>query len=226
VTIEGLPPLHRGARTGHTGDRVRQLLEDAILDSVLPPGTHLNADSLAKQLGVSHIPVREALRSLAADGWIEQRPHVGAFVRARNERELADLFETRQLLEAQSASLAAERRSSAQLAALDAILAEQAATDDPVTLARINARFHVAVAECSQNDLVTGFVRVLSMRARFYFSAVAPHRAVASLREHTALVDAIRHRNAPEAAHIARAHVDSTGAEVLRTLRDPSRDVR
>ncbi|MER7279262.1 GntR family transcriptional regulator [Dactylosporangium sp. NPDC000244] len=219
MTIEGLPPLPDGRRTGHTGDRVRQVLQEAILESVLPPGAHLNADSLAKQLGVSHIPVREALRSLAADGWIEQRPHAGAFVRERSEHELADLFETRQLLESQSAALAAERRGPAQLAALDAMLAEQAATGDPVELARINARFHVLVAECSQNELMSGFVRVLSLRARFYFSTVAPHRAVSSLREHTALVDAIRRRDAAEAARIARAHVRSTGDDVLKTLK-------
>ena len=215
-----LAPL-TGLPRGQTADRVRSVLEEAILESVLPPGTHLNADSLAKQLGVSHIPVREALRSLAADGWIDLRPHAGAFVRGRNEQELADLFETRQLLESQSAALAADRRSPAQLTLLDAILAEQSACTDPVELARINARFHVTVAECSQNELMTGFVRVLSTRVRFYFSAVAPHRAEPSLREHTALVEAIRRRDAPEAARIARAHVGTTGADVLKTLRHP-----
>ncbi|MFI5907466.1 GntR family transcriptional regulator [Dactylosporangium sp. NPDC051541] len=219
MTIEALPALPRSERTGHTGDRVRHVLQEAILESLLPPGTHLNADSLAKRLGVSHIPVREALRSLAADGWIELRPHAGAFVRPRDEQELADLFEARQLLESRSAALAADRRTAAQLAALDAVLAEQAATSDPLTLARLDARFHVQVAECSQNALMTGFVRTLSLRARFYCSAVAPDRADPSLREHTALVDAIRRRDAPAATRIARAHVTSTGTHVLKALR-------
>lgn len=217
--IGELPPLPRGQRAGHTGDQVRHLLEEAILADVLPPRTHVNADSLAKQLGVSHIPVREALRSLAADGWITLRPHAGAFVRERSEQELADLFEMRRLLESQSAAMAAERRSGDQLAELEVILAEQAATDDPVSLARINARFHIAVAECSQNQLMAGFVRVLSMRARFYFSAVAPDRRDESLREHTALVDALRRRDAADAARIGRDHVASTSLDVLRSLR-------
>ncbi|BCB90179.1 hypothetical protein Psuf_074920 [Phytohabitans suffuscus] len=69
--------------------------------------------------------------------------------------------------------MAAERRTAEQLTALDEILARQAAADDPVLLAALNAEFHVAVAACSQNDLMAGFVRELSMRARFYFSTVA-----------------------------------------------------
>ncbi|HET9516917.1 MAG TPA: GntR family transcriptional regulator [Actinoplanes sp.] len=217
--IASLPLLPPGPRAGHTGDRVRQVLEEAILQAVLPPRTHLNADSLAKQLGVSHIPVREALRSLAADGWVEVRPHVGAFVRERNEQELADLFEMRLLLEPAAAQTAADRRSAAQLAELDTILAEQAAAEDAVDLARINARFHVAVAECSQNQLMVGFVHMLSMRARFYFSAVAPRRRTESLREHTELTDALRRRDGADAARIVREHVRCTSSDVLESLR-------
>jgi DNA-binding GntR family transcriptional regulator len=218
--IAGLSPLPNGRRAGHTGDRVRDVLQEAILEGVLRPSTHLNAESLAKQLGVSHIPVREALRSLAADGWIELRPHLGGFVRARSEQELVDLFEMRLLLESQAAAVAAERRGVDQLAELERILSVQAATTDPVALARVNAHFHITVAECSQNQLLAGFVRGLSMRARFYFSTVAPHRRDSSLREHTALVNALRRRDATEAARIARTHVDSTRADVLNALRD------
>jgi DNA-binding GntR family transcriptional regulator len=217
MTITGLPRLERVA-AGSTGDRVRDTLAEAILSGVLAQGAHLNAEALAKQLGVSHIPVREALRSLGADGWIDFRPHLGAYVRARTEHELADLFEARLELEGRVTGLAAERRTADQLAGLDEILARQAAAEDPVELARINAEFHIAVAAGSQNELMAGFIRSLSMRARFYFSAVAPGRREESLRDHRAIVAALRRRDAAEAERIGRAHVASTRVDVARTL--------
>ncbi|HEV2088066.1 MAG TPA: GntR family transcriptional regulator [Cryptosporangiaceae bacterium] len=219
VGIAELPPLVGQARPGHTGDRVRDLLRKAIVDGLLPPSTHLNAESVARQLGVSHIPVREALRSLAADGWIELRPHLGGFVRAHSEQELADLFEMRLFLEPRSAAVAAERRTGDQLTELDRILAMQAATDDPVVLAEVNAQFHITIAECAQNQLMTSFVRTLSMRTQFYFSTVAPKRYAESLREHTALVDAVRRRDSAAAERIGCAHVTSTRVDVLDSLR-------
>lgn len=216
MSLTNLPAVGRGP--GNTGDRVRDTLVEAILAGTLPPGIHLNADALAKRMGVSHIPVREALRSLGADGWIDYRPHLGAFVRERSERELADLFEARLELEGRTTAMAAERRTAEQLATLDEILARQASAADPVLLAALNAEFHVAVAACSQNDLMAGFVRSLSMRARFYFSTVAPSRREASLSDHRAIVDALRRRDAPEAERLGRSHVANTRQDLHRTL--------
>jgi DNA-binding GntR family transcriptional regulator len=219
--IAGLAPLNRMQRAGRTAPHVRDLLEEAILQGVLLPGAHLNADGLAKQLGISHIPVREALRALGVDGWIEFRPHQGAFVRGRSEQELADLFESRTFLETRVATLAAERRTGEQLAILDDVLSRQRRSTDPVELARINAEFHSAMADCSQNNLLAGFVRTLSMRARFYFSTVAPSRQDVSRRQHEALVDAVRRRDSAAAGQLARDHVAATRRDVRAELLTP-----
>ncbi|WP_344653804.1 GntR family transcriptional regulator, partial [Cryptosporangium japonicum] len=113
--LSALPRIERVPGGGSTGEQVHDLLKEAILAGVLPGGTHLNAEGLAKQLGVSHIPVREALRFLEADGWIDYRRHLGGYVRARTEPELADLFEARYEVEGRAAALAAERRTPEQL---------------------------------------------------------------------------------------------------------------
>lgn len=216
-----LGPL--GHAGGGTADRVRDLLEEAILAGALAPEQYLNADSLAKQLGVSHIPVREALRSLATAGWVRIRPHQGAFVCARDEQELADLFELRQLLEAQAARLGAQRRTGAQIEELERILAEQERSQEPVEFARRNAEFHTAVAATAQNALLTTTIRGLSMRGRFYFSTVVPQRREDSLREHRLIVDAFRRRDSVEAERVAAEHVASTRLDLLAELRDRSR---
>jgi DNA-binding GntR family transcriptional regulator len=214
--IAGLAPLpaERRAR-GRTSEAVQEQLIEAIMSGVLGAGAHLNAENLARRLGVSHIPVREALRSLQADGWVTVRPHQGAFVRIRTEQELADLFEARVLVEGQTARWAAQRRSSAQLEVLDGILARQRECDDGLGLAQINAEFHVAVALCSQNQTLVGFAGALAKRARFYFSTVAPSRRLQSLREHTMLADALRRRDAQQAQFIAERHVTTTRQAVL-----------
>lgn len=195
-------------------EQVRAELEEGILAGRLPTGSRINADDYARRLGVSHIPVREALHALAADGWIVHRRHQGAFVREYDPAELADLFETRSHLEGAAAMLAAQRRTSAQLAALDKILARQAGTTDPAELARINAEFHLAVAECAQNALLTGYLRDLTKRVRFYFLPAAATRRGDSLAEHGHILDAIRRREPDLAKKLVQVHVADTRTTV------------
>ncbi|MCZ7423571.1 GntR family transcriptional regulator [Verrucosispora sp. WMMA2121] len=214
-----LATLERTGRAGATADRVSAVLTEAILCGGFRPGAHLNADTLARQLGLSHIPVREALRSLHAEGWVEMRPHSGAFVRSRTPQELADLFEMRLLLESQAAALAAERRSATQLDELARILDAQAAATNAPELASINEQFHHTVAACSHNGILTDAIRRLGRRARFYFLTVAPKRRADSLREHRQLTDAIRRRDVDAAATIARDHIAHTRADVHDALR-------
>jgi DNA-binding GntR family transcriptional regulator len=195
-------------------ERVRAELEEGILSGRLPTGSRVNADHHARLLGVSHIPVREALHALAADGWIVQRRHQGAFVRERDPVELADLFETRGHLEGAVAVLAAQRRTGAQLAILEEVLTRQAATADPAELARINAEFHVAVAECAQNALLAGYLRDLTKRVRFYFLPIAGRRREDSLAEHRQILDAIRQRDPELARKLVVGHIADTRTTV------------
>jgi DNA-binding GntR family transcriptional regulator len=199
-------------------DRVRAELEELILSGGVAAGGRINADDHARRAGISHIPVREALRALQADGWIELRPHQGAFVRRRDPRELADLFEARLQLEGDVAALAAQRRTAAQLDALDAVLDRQAAAADPAVLSRINAEFHVLLAGCSQNAVLTEYVRDLSKRVRFYFVPTATARRGRSLDEHRAIVEAVRTRDPDHARQLVRAHIASTREDAERAL--------
>ncbi len=206
-----------GTRVGVV-DRVRIELEEAILSGRLPAGSRVNADDCARRLGVSHIPVREALRTLQAEGWTVHRPHQGAFVRERDPGDLADLFEARLYLEGQAAALAAQRRTARQLDELDAILARQAMTSDPGDLARINAEFHLCLATCAQNAVLTGYLRDLGKRVRFYFLPAAAQRRENSLAEHRGILDAVRRRDAAQARALVCAHVSDTRSDAVRTL--------
>ncbi|MDT7743105.1 MAG: hypothetical protein QOE59_2183 [Actinomycetota bacterium] len=199
-------------------ETVRAALEEAILTGELGPGTRVNADDHARRMGVSHIPVREALRMLEADGWVVHRPNQGAFVRERDLTELADLFESRVLLEGEVGVLAAQRRTPEQLAALDAVLARQARTEHPGRLAAVNHEFHVGLAACAHNAVLEGYVVDLNKRARFYYLPTATARRDESLADHRAVLEAVLQRDGALAGDLLRRHIGRTRGDASRAL--------
>jgi DNA-binding GntR family transcriptional regulator len=204
------------------GQQVSEALELQILSGTLPPGQRLNADELAEAFGVSRIPVREALRSLNAAGWIEIRPRHGAFVRERSLQELDDLFHVRGMLEAEAARLAAKHRSEEHLVAMAAAHDDLVAgnrSGDPVAAAEANSRFHRAVAEASGNAVLADLNEQLAKRIRWYFATVAKARARHSAEEHAELLRAIRNGDARTASRLAREHVMRTSSLVREALR-------
>jgi DNA-binding GntR family transcriptional regulator len=201
-------------------ERVRAQIEESILSGRLPAGARVIADEYARRMGVSHIPVREALHALAADGWIVHRRHQGAFVRDYDPAALADLFEARAHLETTVAVLAAQRRTSSQLAELGKIVARQTATDEAGELAQINAEFHVALAGCSQNSVLTGYLRDLTKQARFYFLPAAATRRADSLSEHRQIIEAVRRRDSEYARSLILAHITDTSDTVRAVTAD------
>ena len=90
---------------------LRQSVYDALIDLIvggeLPPGQHMVETDLARQLGVSRQPIREALHRMEAEGWVDLRPSQGAFVHVPTDAEVDNLLDVRALLEAETARLAA-----------------------------------------------------------------------------------------------------------------------
>src|SRR5216683_7015375 len=104
---------------------LRQSVYEALVELViagrLTAGQHLVETELARQLGVSRQPVREALHRLEAEGWVDLRPNQGAFVHIPTDREVDELLDVRELLEVQMARLAARSASPTGIARLRAI---------------------------------------------------------------------------------------------------------
>lgn len=97
-TLEGLASeARRSYRT--VEDMVHDVIREAIVTGVYQPGDRLPQDSIAESIGVSRIPVRAALRSLEAEGFVVLEPHRGATVRALSRSEIAEIYELRALLE-------------------------------------------------------------------------------------------------------------------------------
>lgn len=191
-------------------DRLYTHLETAIIDGRIRPGERIHADEVAERFRVSRIPVREAFRALAAEGWLEILPRRATVVASRSERELRELVHARKVLGAEVAALAAANRTDEDLAALDQLVAENEdllASGDLPALSANNEAFHVAVAVAGRNRVLEDLVRRIEKRNRWYFEESLSAGDPATTAEHRELITAIRDRSADRAAALAAVHL-------------------
>ena len=203
--------------TPKVGDGYRPLRDvvcDAIRDQIMngehPPGARLVEDRLAAELGVSRNPVREALRVLEAEGFVEMIPRRGAVVASLSDKEVEEIFEVRLALEALAARLAARKSESDGQAALKKILSETRTAlrrSEPAKLAALNTRFHEVVVDIADNGYLRDVMLPLRGRMQWIFSRTVSQRAGHSLEEHFQLADAIVEHDEDRAAKLAENHI-------------------
>jgi DNA-binding GntR family transcriptional regulator len=196
---------------------LRQSVYDALVELVvagrLRPGQHLVETELARQLGVSRQPVREALHRLEAEGWVDLRPNQGAFVHVPTDQEVDELLDVRELLEVETARLAARVATAGQLARLRVICHDgEAAVEagDIVRFVSVNNEFHAELARMAGNAVLAELAAIVGRRVRWYYRLVAPLRGHESCAEHLDLVEAIECGDGERAALIARKHTERT----------------
>lgn len=207
--LEAAPPLRQ---------RVYQALEESIVDGIFPPGWHLREDDLAKRLGVSRNPVREALQGLVHDGLADHQPGKGVFVHAPSLNEVEEVFHARALLESDSARLAAERISPTELRELEEILElgkVAALGRDASQLLVLNERFHNVIIVAANNSIMAKMMIPLQRRIRWYFSSVVVMRAAGSWDQHAEILGAIRDGDGEKAANYMAAHVTHTAKTIM-----------
>ena len=196
---------------------LRQSVYDALIDLIvggeLPPGQHMVETDLARQLGVSRQPIREALHRMEAEGWVDLRPSQGAFVHVPTDSEVNELLDVRALLEAETARLAAARANPVQLARLREICRQgQAAAeaDDFAAAVAANNAFHAEIAAVGRNAVLAELADIVGRRVQWYYRMVAPARSHGSWAEHAEMIEAIESADAERAQALARRHTERT----------------
>lgn len=197
-------------------ERATGLLRDQILDGVRPPGSRLVERELAVELGISRIPVRDALRALVAEGLVTARPRSWALVREFTASDVADLNEVRAALEPLAFRLAAERRTRDGLQRLkrtvDAELSA-AHAGDGVRARRAAADFHEIVTALAANDLLIELERTLHSRMRWLLGQHDDLIAIAE--QHRGLYDAIAERDVGAVERLVIEHLRTGRAEAV-----------
>lgn len=192
-------------------ERAYRQIRRLIVTLELPPGALVSEAELAERLGIGRTPVREAVRSLAAERLIEVLPRRGMFVADVDPRDLSALAEVREELEPFAARLAATRRTAADVATIEGLLAEITSgnTTDMRGLIEMDQRIHHHVYRCTHNAVLAELCERNYMHAlRIWFLALDRVTELeAAVTEHRDLLDAIRDRDADRAAEVMRAHI-------------------
>ncbi|MCW2667084.1 MAG: GntR family transcriptional regulator [Frankiales bacterium] len=194
-------------------------IQQAITDGTLAPGSPLVESQVATWCGISRTPVREALTRLEQDGLVE-RGDRGLVVRRRSPEEILDIYETRCVLEATVARVAAERHTSFDRIRLERLLrlCDEAETGDSAARQRLNREFHHGIWLASHNESLVDLLSRLNLHLVRYPATTLGHpgRWEASLAEHRRLVEAVLARDPDRAAEAAREHF--TRARDIRLL--------
>ncbi|GAA3580369.1 GntR family transcriptional regulator [Amycolatopsis ultiminotia] len=202
-----------------TRQRVREELRERILTGRLRPGDRLVERELAEDLGVSRVPVREAIRSLEAEGFLVVQSPRRVVVRQLARVDVEELFDVREALESLAAGLAARRAGKPELRRLDRLLADAARATQRGEGARItvlNTRLHDEIVAIAGNGLLSTMVQPLEGRLRWLTSQNEHWSEL--LDEHRRLVEAIASGDAQRAGEYAAEHVRVNRAVTLRAL--------
>lgn len=197
------------------------VLRRLILSGELPPGERLREIPISERLGVSRTPVREAFRTLAAEGLIDLLPNRSVEVSEINNEDAADAFAVLGVLEALAARFACERMPEDKiqtLADLQAALEDQFATADRVGYTETNRQIHELMVESSGNlALITAWRMILprAQRART-LNNLDRRRWADAVREHRAMLTAIQQRDGAALALLIQEHFDNGVQSIIQ----------
>jgi DNA-binding GntR family transcriptional regulator len=203
------------------GDLAYQALRDAIFSGEFAQGARLNQDELARRLGVSRAPIRDALNRLEAEGLVKTLSRSGGVVVADiSEQEMAAIYELRAILDSASTRLACERMSDDDLKRLAEIVAETervTRAKDLNAIVQAHAEFHYLIYAACGNAELTRVARNLWDRSyRFRVMALcSEENARHGLAQHAAILAALQTRDAGQAVALAEEHDRSS----IRDLR-------
>lgn len=214
----------RRARSGTVADaggvvapsksqRAYELLHERIVDGSYSPGYRLVLDTIGRELDMSVVPVREAIRRLEAEGLVSFERNIGARVAEIDELQYHDTAEMLSFAEGAAISLAAPlyaKRDVDEARAINARLRESLERFDPVQFTALNEAFHRRLSDVCPNEVVreavdSGWRRLARLRQSTF--SFVPARAVASVHEHEAILELIEAGSDPRRIELAvRAH--------------------
>lgn len=199
--------------------QIKDRLLQWIMEGELPPGSRIVETRIARRLGVSQAPVREALRDLASVGIVQVEPYRGAFVRRPSPDELAEAMTLRGELEALGARWAVERITDEDLVELRRLIDAMdraAAAHDTHAHALHNTTFHQRIMEASGNRSLLWVWSLLEPMARTYYTAAVSGADLGWLgRRHLAIVEALESRDPEKVAEVMRAHAKEAEESIL-----------
>lgn len=217
----------RAIRSKH--DLVYDALHEAVIQGELKPGSRLIIDDLANELGVSPIPVREALRRLEGDGFVRIEPYIGATVTEIRGEHIREIFGLLEALETVSGRAACAGLGTEGIAALESCLHDMdTLLDDPEAWSQANLRFHRLICEQAGTLLVRKMMdNALDHWDRlrtYYFQDVFRHRIREAQRDHWRMFEAIRQQETEHLKQIVHLHNQTALSAYMNYMKEENLD--
>ncbi|MBX6742352.1 MAG: GntR family transcriptional regulator [Acetobacteraceae bacterium] len=224
-------PVPAGGKRVPLSRQALDILRQAILSGRLRPGERLVEERLSADLGMSRVPIREAIKQLVAEGLAmpaESAPGGrGAEVATLTLDFARELVEVRAVLEGLNARLAARQRNAGTIARIRAILERGRALGDggpPEELTALNAEYHELLATAGANRVLQELMRPLRERTELVFRRNSQERAAADWHEHALILTAVAEGDEELAALLASRHVHRAARARLPELAEPERE--
>lgn len=211
---------------------VYETIKQRILDGLYAPHEYVRESTVAKELDVSRTPVREALRELVSEGWLEAIPHHGARVTAWTETDAREVFEIRLVLEPMAIAAACSRIDESRLAYLKTLARQMEALtasieDNPDArneIAALNHEFHRELVEASGNKRLVNVLQSLVRTSviRRNINQYNPDHLRRSMQHHAEILQAIEARNPAWAESMMRSHLLAARELHLKFIETPA----
>jgi len=204
-------------------------LRNAILNHQLPPGTRLSVPDMARRLGISRSPAREAIARIAYEGLAQVEPNRGAVVSDLRPEDLVEIYSLREVLEGLACRLASQRIDEAGIERLRDILDQHEraiAADDLERHYELDLAFHAAIREIGRHDRLTESLDRLQgqIRVAMYTTHRSPGGMPQALAEHKVILEALVAGDPERAERAGRAHVSRLLHDLERTAAQADRE--
>src|SRR6478672_13025574 len=202
-----------------------EALRERILRGDYPDGEPLRQDALADELGVSRIPIREALRQLETEGLVTFNPHRGAIVSSLSLEEIEEVFDLRASIESDLLRRAIPHLTTHQLDQADEVLERYAValrTGDVAKWGVLNWQFHASLYAPAARPITMNIVQRLHQQSDRYLrmQLALTHGETRASEEHRAIAVAARAHDTKRACQLVRDHIAGAGRSLLAFLRE------
>ncbi|MBA7714688.1 HTH-type transcriptional repressor RspR [subsurface metagenome] len=200
--------------------KVYRVLKTEIIKGSLKPGTKLLEGKIAEEMEVSRTPIREALRELAAEGFVKISPNQEVVVSNASIEDVQEVLQIRGVLEGLAARLATKTISEEEIKELEKYqkrMEHYTNKDDVLAFSEMDAEFHELILNICGNNRLIQIRKNLSDQAHRYRirSLSVPGRLKYSLKEHQEIVEALKRKNAEQADRLIQKHIENVLANVL-----------
>jgi DNA-binding GntR family transcriptional regulator len=217
-----LSPLTASLPSGRpptVAEYVTDSLRQRIVDGTLGSGTELRQEEIAARLNVSRMPVREALRVLQSEGWVDMEPRRGAVVARFDATDIREAFALRAVVEVDALRRAFPTLEQDDFATAEALLDQLDEADDAVVYSRLHKAFHLALtakAGRRYRTLISDLLDAADRYLRIELGGLSNHAE--SQAEHRAVLAAARRGDVEAAVFVLHPHIAEAGEELASLI--------